>query len=162
MIDLCAWEGGSSREPRGLVSWIGGNDDFHENKAQRAFDGIELTEKRCGEVLRHDLAELLKKWKAWHGEAPSVMVRAKVKKAIKQTEDDDPPPYGLDAIVYKLTIDGVIDGEAASGFGCVTTRRVIRGWAAVNRLHTLLLAEESAENPQGDGKNPATGSVQGA
>lgn len=145
-FDLCAWEGASYRKPRGLVAWIGahGNDlGYVTEKAQRALDGRELTEKRCAEVLQHDLASLLAEWEAYHGEEPSERVREAITDAIERTEDDDLPPYGLDAIVHELMDADVIDGEDACSLGYVTTRRVIRGWAAVNRLHTLLCAEEA-------------------
>ena len=163
-FDVCAWEGGSYRAPRDLVGWIGahGNDlGYVTEKASRALDGHELTEERIGEVLRHDLADLLADWEPYHGEEPSDDVREAITDAIEQA-DDCTYQQEFDRLIESLMDDNVIDGEEASGLGCVTTRRVIRGWAAVNRLHTLLLAEESAENPQGDGKNPATGSVQGA
>ena len=185
-FDCCLWTGYSGKHgPESLVAWIGRQTDVHyvAQKASRGLDDYELVEEVKGEVLVRDLRDYLAECKAEYagdeeegddsdeenaagGEAddPAEVERReeheRIKDALVEAIDSakaDEGRFEMHAIVSRLIDDGVIDSEYANSLGVVTTRRVIRAWQAVARLHELL-TEESAAGV----KNGEAASVEGA
>ncbi len=159
---------------------------YVSQKAQRGLDDYELVEEVKSEVLVRDLRDYLAECEAEYAgdeeddeaadeadgehaaseedDDPAEVERReeheRVKEALEEaieSAEGDEGRFEMHAIVARLIDDGVIDSEYANSLGVVTTRRVIRAWQAVVRLHELL-TEESATAV----KNGEVASVEGA
>ena len=185
-FDCCLWTGYSGKGgPESLVAWIGRQTDVHyvAQKASRGLDDYELVEEVKGEVLVRDLRDYLAECEAEYAtdgeegdeadeehaaveddDDPAEVERREEHQRIKEalveaieSAEGDEGRFEMHGIVARLIDDGVIESEYANSLGTVTTRRVIRAWQAVARLHELL-TEESATAV----KNGEAGSVEGA
>jgi hypothetical protein len=170
-FDHCIWTGYSGKGgPEAIVRWIGRQSGLGYicQKAVKGLEDHRLVEEINGEVLAHNLQEYLDEWRVQNAldderDAPSEdeqRERERITEALESAIEDAGVASEHDdghRIVWALADDGVIDSETAGSLGVVTTRRVIRAWQAVARLHELLDEESAASVKNGEGA-----SVEGA
>ena len=144
-FETCAWRWRGSFDPRSVVARTATTTDltYLREKAQLGLDDRHLVEERDGEVLEHDLIAIRDAWEENHGKPPDGDVIEALDDAIDRVYGGADHDECEDIIRKLYGCSDVIDSEDIGMLGYVTTARVIRAQAAVARLHSLLLKEES-------------------